>query len=444
MTANAVAVVIAPSATLRSIGVAPSCEAQFATPRSVPCLIEFNSVDFVWVEGAVIGQAEIAAVMLDDVDFAVVENQRAEQSQYGLWVATSRHVRVRHLRSADHTNYGVIVTFSDDVSIADYSASNIGGAGPGTAGILIEFSSRVLLTGARLFNNTPYNVLVNEAIGLTVAHSTLLNASFADLNIGNSEDVTVVNVVTVNGRRGFRVFDVVGLSARDIVSMHHTADPVAITDTTGVKFEGDLVVGENAATNCVVTGGDGSGPDGAECTQEPTVNVRIGAALSTSSFAGPLTVDEPVNESDFEGLRPAGAPEAWLPLTGGFRAWGPDVTPFPSDSLRGRCVDECRIWDWSLGDASILLNRGVAPVIVESGLPCPAAVAGNQAVEDARGARFLYRAIERMNDGRGNDDGLCESGEACAFLHHFGAVDGAEAEPSQCLFTDGVVSGVEL
>ncbi|MCM2278594.1 MAG: right-handed parallel beta-helix repeat-containing protein [Oligoflexia bacterium] len=82
------------------------------------------------------------------------------------------------------------------------------------------------------------------------------------------------------------------------------------------------------------------------------------------------------------------------------------------------------------------------------GATCPAAAHGNVASVDlyATPRTFLRNAIELQGDGGGNDNGLCETGEACLYTPNFGAYqgDGDYLANGPCLFQDGTVSGVTL
>ncbi len=71
---------------------------------------------------------------------------------------------------------------------------------------------------------------------------------------------------------------------------------------------------------------------------------------------------------------------------------------------------------------------------------------GNVAVvSPIDGRPFLTNATEIFFDGQGNDDGLCQSGEACVYSPNVGAYQGEGALSSgTCTFSDGAVSGVEL
>jgi len=53
-------------------------------------------------------------------------------------------------------------------------------------------------------------------------------------------------------------------------------------------------------------------------------------------------------------------------------------------------------------------------------------------------------ASELLFDGTGDDDALCESGEACVYSPNFGAYQGEGALTAPCTFLDGTVRGVSM
>jgi hypothetical protein len=58
--------------------------------------------------------------------------------------------------------------------------------------------------------------------------------------------------------------------------------------------------------------------------------------------------------------------------------------------------------------------------------------------------RYLLNAIEINTDLIGDNDGLCESLEACVYMPHFGSYTGKANLSGSCLFQNGEISGVTL
>ncbi len=102
-----------------------------------------------------------------------------------------------------------------------------------------------------------------------------------------------------------------------------------------------------------------------------------------------------------------------------FRAWGlDDPNNFPHANHRGFCngASMCRIWDWSLNknDSSI---RDVNS--------CPDGNSfGVHTWSDSTTIQYLRNASERMFDGVGNDNGICESNEDCIFTPNIASYQG--------------------
>ena len=136
---------------------------------------------------------------------------------------------------------------------------------------------------------------------------------------------------------------------------------------------------------------------------------------------------------------------------GGFdnelRGWGSDEEGgFPAAGIRGPCVPgaDCRIWDWRLapGASSELLETLFIPT--------------GDDVETVRlpgRTDVLVHAIELMDDGVGNDDGLCESGEDCLYTPNLGSYAGPSLEnrdgvlvelPGDAIGAGGQVEDVRL
>ncbi|MEK7692097.1 MAG: hypothetical protein AAB425_13870 [Bdellovibrionota bacterium] len=111
--------------------------------------------------------------------------------------------------------------------------------------------------------------------------------------------------------------------------------------------------------------------------------------------------------------------------------------------------------------AGIRINRSgngsTANSAFVSGAACPTEVHGNETLSSiggcanltsgtsaacatasstwTAGRTFLKSAIEIINDSLGDDDGLCESSEACLYTPNFGVYQGHGAL-AQCTFVD--------
>lgn len=162
-----------------------------------------------------------------------------------------------------------------------------------------------------------------------------------------------------------------------------------------------------------------------------------------------------------------------------YRGWGRAGTSFLADNERG-CPGDGSCWvasgstavqlvDWSLRASGVAsLATSDSPAGFADGAACPAAVQGSRVAydmhsgerlsdgvgnddgvcepgENCDGNTYLLAALEIIGDRRGDDDGLCESDEACIAAPNFGAYqgDGDYAE-HRCVFADDIVHGVTM
>lgn len=83
-----------------------------------------------------------------------------------------------------------------------------------------------------------------------------------------------------------------------------------------------------------------------------------------------------------------------------------------------------------------------------AGATCPNAVHGNRTVTDQMTTpnTFLINAFEIIDDSIGDDDGFCESNEACIYSPNYGAYqgEGDYSAAGTCTFQNGTVTGVQM
>jgi hypothetical protein len=243
------------------------------------------------------------------------------------------------------------------------------------------------------------------------------------------------------------------------------------------RFTGLLLVGA-AGKRCTVssTGAapgliDGtctdSGADGSSSYAGQTSDaiLRVDRDLG-ASLVGAVTVDDAANASDSAGAAGFDAIQDWSRFESFWRVWGQGTSLCrPGVTCR---IEDCRL---RASDDQVRERTGdgkTANAPFEAGKPCPPAADGDRAIEDqgnlphaphdnalgpgggpcAAGEtchnRFLLNALELMEDGVGDEDGLCESDEACVYSPNFGAYQGEGPLVGPCVFKDGAVSGVTL
>jgi hypothetical protein len=134
----------------------------------------------------------------------------------------------------------------------------------------------------------------------------------------------------------------------------------------------------------------------------------------TNSFVGKVTSDS--NPSHTSGTSVYNAITDSVTFDNFFRGWSIAGTTFPNTNQRSYCTstDTCQIWDWRLkATDTVVRNKSLdgasANAAFVAGATCPAAVHGNKALMDQQTIvhTFLINAVEIVDDGIGNDNGLC-------------------------------------
>jgi hypothetical protein len=248
-----------------------------------------------------------------------------------------------------------------------------------------------------------------------------------------------------------------GAKVAQIAAAHSTYGVGVSSSSYYNKVSGEIYVGSNTTkdcnvlsatqpglvdTNCTTSGTDGSTDFPAASTGG---TLRIGLDL-TSSFVGKVTADDSFNGSDTNGAIGYDSIADWVNFSNRFRGWGRDSTSLLDAGVREGCLSgiACRIWDLRLSSSDTQVrNRNGG---FTAGASCPVSATGNKVLTDYNSNTFLINALEAMEDGIGDDDGLCESYESCVYSPNIGAYqgDGDPFAQSACTFTGGTVTGIQL
>lgn len=223
--------------------------------------------------------------------------------------------------------------------------------------------------------------------------------------------------------------------------------------STGNQFFGRLIIGNNNTGDCQVTGTpvgtllDNSCNHGTGLAITP---ISLSQADIAGAIVGKVTSDSS-NTTHTGGQQAASA----LGLDGHFdnlyRTWGKGATAtaFPdyTESVQSPCfAGTCQLWDYRL-KATDTVFRNIHGAFINGGA-CPASVAGNVAAniitdQQTSPRTYLMNAYEIIADQIGNENGLCESNEACIYAPNMGAYQGeGDYKTRTCTFTDGTISGV--
>lgn len=267
----------------------------------------------------------------------------------------------------------------------------------------------------------------------------------------------------------------------------NTATIMNASASSYTYFGGALSVGNSGAASC----GNAlySGFSVTCGLQDASDFTAISVVLDpTNSYVGKILVDDPINASDAGvAVTNYASITDWLKFSNPFRGYGLDIAAFPAAGNQGRCTGvNCRIWDWSL-KATDAFYRNVLPVPTGSSVashkwsavaqvnctqpgaqwvsggvctkpPFPGTgatctPAGGTLTGAACLTTFLRNAYEILEDGIGNDNGLCESNEACIYTPNIASYQGhgnltCVRGPADLgcasTFTNGTISNVVL
>lgn len=296
---------------------------------------------------------------------------------------------------------------------------------------------------------------VDNSRRLTVTHSTFANNKRGIQLAANGQDHTFANVITTNTISSNAGLEILGSSNsfHNLVASHNDIN---------------IFIGTNAINN-VITGLKTAGPTTADCSVHPGngnafSNITNGSPLANGNQACPASIAGDLTNS-FLGKALSDAQNAHsAAITNGgglvafnaitdfknfinpFRIWGnPGASGTPiSDDTAGSCLlGSCVPWDWRIdsGD-TVLLDQPGVPFV--AGGACP--IDGNDSIIDENSIpnTFLLNAYETVDDGIGDEDGLCESNEECIYAPNIGVFQGEGPIVGACIFTDGTVVGVTL
>lgn len=383
----------------------------------------------------------------------------SENGQHGLLLENSADKNsLTTVNASNNTQHGVYVDSSHENKAHNVTFSNNGKAGAYFNTAEDNTWTHVVANnnveqGVKIFNSF-YNTFTN----LTTVNNALDGVMFSDTSDYN----TLVHLVSSNnGDKGFH------FKASD----ENRFAQLVLTEN---KNYGLYFIGSGSYNNSFkhnnIFGGNGSDPVTNDChwagatsgndiladcsASGAATNINILRSSSTAdSFVGKLDSEDSANESDSLGVQSYASITDWFNFDNLFRGWGKQGSAFPSNDQQGSCTSgTCQIWDLSLvsGASNSILNKvgdGVSDISFTDGGACPAEVGGTVVLEDVQTVAntFLVNATEIVSDSVGDNDGLCESNEACFFNPNFGAYQGSgNVKGSSCTFSDGDIAGVQM
>lgn len=221
---------------------------------------------------------------------------------------------------------------------------------------------------------------------------------------------------------------------QDILVANNTSGIELIATSDNSAFSGELVFGQNG-TDCTVTS-SGTAPGlGVSMGNCVTADASTASVIYNESASGYFVGK--VNDT----ANPEGAGAVftmvsdWFNFENDNRLWGEDGTFL--NTARSTCSggENCAVYDWSLTNLAPYAKNTGGDFIADA--TCPATVHGDVVFVSTIFGNFLKNAIEFTDDWIGNDDGLCQSNEACYFVSNRGFDQSESSTLSSCSFVNG-------
>ncbi len=404
---------------------------------------------FVWIDGAVSAAGASDGVLVQNARFVVLRGLSVEQ-------ATAANVHV--VGGAAHAFFDLVTTGAASGLDVDGAGGLVGerivalrnqqngvrlnavhasrfealqaiAGGTGSVGVSLVGSQNNDLSAVRTNNHIGTGIAFNTSDFNRVTQLTSSNNAGALVMFTNANGNWLSGVSAVLGPTGFISTGSQGNVIEQAVTIAN--ERFVSCNTGSITFLDHLSFPATQLGDCVI---------GVNGPTAPTNNGPFQA-----SFIGPVGTNDAVNNSDINGVAGVSgvsgfdvlnaAPRDWYSFRNTFRAWGPST---PSSFLhavqhRECSAGNCRIYDWSLKPSAVDLLRGKfpAPVAADARVhtwinadasacaAIPGAVFGTSCT-----STYLPHAFERMGDGIGNDNSLCESNETCVIAQNIASYQG--------------------
>lgn len=429
------------------------------------CVLSASGYNFLWLEGNVDGtynpgetlsrddliatnSRSDSAVYLDDSQFSVVRSLNVSGAKNSnLEIRDSSNLQISNIRLADSQILDADSGNLEVNNVDDSSFTKIRVASSRNSGIQISNGS---------IRNDFVQMLVSatEHYGLRINGSADQDNTFKDISIfsGNLESALYINlaqdntfaniILHNNASNGIEISGGTGNVFSNIYMDNIDLFNISMVSATGTEFHGDLEL------------------DDASCISAGNIAVNSSCVKQVGS-TGPLSTSQDLTAS-FEDTVPSDSNPSGVSSTyRNLRAhedWSVFDNPFRSrakigsiNAVNGACygVAACVIKDFSLAKADAILRDRYSALSDASA--CPAELSGSSANEgvllaNGLSENFFTRAEERQGDGIGNENGICESHEACVQLIHVGLDQDREewTYASKCNFTGASISGVGM
>jgi len=356
----------------------------------------------------------------------------ANNGRHGLFTYDGGPWRISQVTSSNNVGSGIFMDFGPNGVLSDIVAMGNGGDG---VTYINSWTTPSVLHRITAVNNVGAGLRLSEIDGAIATHVVSINNGGDAVSIDDYDTTSRYGHLVMVGNGGFAL---------------------AATRSDNSLFDGNVLIGGNTSGACAIASGDMPGIDNT-CTSAARLVTGVDV---TASMIGPLATEDGANISDRDAVAVGREIADWSGFDTATRVWGRDAAAMFA-AARGPCGpdESCRIWDLDLRATDTVLRDAVgAPgeVTFVAAAPCPPAAHGDVAITNPSGPcgfpetwtgecqpHYLLNAIELSLDRIGDDDGLCESTEACVYTPSYG-VPRAAGALSSCTFQDGAVRGVTL
>ncbi len=370
----------------------------------------------------------------------------------------SSNNRFKNILIQYRSGYGVsICSNCNNNKFEKIRISSIAGGGISVSGANNVFSQVVTN------NNSVYGVAVggsvgstinNQIVGLTIAANATAG-TIGGLYFSDSQGTTAHNVLTQgNYESGVRLVGTPNNSTLGHLVVGATSSPtsypniIVAATATSAKFNGNFIIEGRGPTDCSVASG-GTGITDSTCAASGVSSFSkftSGVIDLSTQFQYFINADDPANTYDTAGAATfpgSWATLDWLNFSNSWRTWG--------KAGQGQWTTGTgKIMDWRLLQSATVLRNSTKDFTSPNetfvaGSACPSSIHGNQVATNQTSQTYLLNAFEILFDNSGDDDALCESGEACLYAPNYGAYQGdGDYSGYTCVFQDGTVSGITM
>lgn len=428
------ALLIKPGERITWVGNTANCDG--ATVRTMICIIHIT--DF-WIEGEFNGNTSdaIGVYVESDVARLRIENSYFRNLDQGINLNTPRIDATANIikdTRITNTTDGILLS-------GKYNTIN-------TVNIMNIVQNGITIAGVNS-GDTIYNSIVNSVVAGTGEHG---------IKLSSQDHTTIVRTTIAHVENSAIYADRIGALVLHHVAMYNSNQYGLVIGTSNFNSENINIQSQIISSNAVMRDFNLSSPTAIYADK----NIGFSTAengYSGDNWGGKNAVNDASFYTSFYGQAGSDStnPDSvstlytaisnWLSFDTFYRGWFEEEAVSASPTTNAvYCTNgqTCHIWDLSLKstDGKILNTSGDLSSTNDAfsnGANCPSQVAGTQFVQTtgqlSYGA-YLTNAVEIVEFGNGNMDGLCQDGEVCLYTPNIGAYQGHGALQT-CNFQNG-------